>query len=170
MVVPLPAMAPVMLLPETAPIVQVKLEVELAFNTIFVLVPLQIVLVLGADTTGVGLTVTVIIYGVPIQVPDLEVGVTKYCTVPKVELFGFVKIWLIKSPEPAVAPVIPFEIVPIAQIKSLEAVAVSAILVVLPLQIVAVLAVVTTGIGLTVTLIVSGVPAHEPTEEVGVTI
>jgi hypothetical protein len=39
-----------------------------------------------------------------------------------------------------------------------------------PLQIVAVLAVVTIGAGLTVTVIVYGTPVHEPVEEVGVTI
>ena len=39
-----------------------------------------------------------------------------------------------------------------------------------PLQTVAILAVVTTGAGLTVTVIVYEVPTHDPANEVGVTI
>lgn len=58
------------------------------------------------------------------------------------------------APVPGVAPVIPPVIVPIVQLKVLAAVATSAILVVPPLQMAAVLAVVTTGVGLTVTVIV----------------
>jgi hypothetical protein len=58
------------------------------------------------------------------------------------------------DPVPAVAPVIPPVIVPIVQENVLAALAVSPILVAVPLQMVAVLAVVTTGVGLTVTVIV----------------
>jgi hypothetical protein len=39
-----------------------------------------------------------------------------------------------------------------------------------PLQVVAVLAVVTTGFGFTVTVMVKGAPAHDPVVAVGVTI
>jgi hypothetical protein len=74
------------------------------------------------------------------------------------------------GPEPALAPVIPPETVPIVQVKVLAAVAVRLMLVAVPLHIIAVFAVVTEGIGLTVTVIVYGVPGHDPVTEVGVTI
>jgi hypothetical protein len=57
-------------------------------------------------------------------------------------------------PDPAVAPVIPPVTVPIVQLNVLLAVDVSEMFVVPPLQIVALFAVVTTGLGLTVTVIV----------------
>ncbi len=58
------------------------------------------------------------------------------------------------APLPAVAPVMPPVTVPTVHVNVLAALAVSAILVAVPLQIVAVLAVVTTGLGFTVTVIV----------------
>ena len=58
------------------------------------------------------------------------------------------------APEPAVAPVMPPLMVPIVQLNVLAAVAVSAILVADALHIAAVFAVVTAGVGLTVTVIV----------------
>jgi hypothetical protein len=72
-------------------------------------------------------------------------------------------------PEPALAPVIPPVTVPTVKVKVLATVAVSPMFVVLPLQIVDVFAVVTFGVGLTVTVIVYTAPAHEPVEAVGVT-
>ena len=57
-------------------------------------------------------------------------------------------------PEPALAPVTPPVIVPIVQEKLLGAVALKLILILLPLQMMAVLGVTTTGIGLTVTVMV----------------
>jgi hypothetical protein len=55
------------------------------------------------------------------------------------------------------------------QLKVLAALAVRLILGPVPLQVLAVLAVVTAGVGFTVTVIVKGLPAQEPAVEVGVT-
>jgi len=74
------------------------------------------------------------------------------------------------GPEPALAPVILPVIVPMVQVKVLAIVAVKLILGLVPLQMVAVDEFVTTGLGFTVTVIVKGVPAHEPAIAVGVTI
>lgn len=77
---------------------------------------------------------------------------------------------MIVLPVPAEAPVIPPVIVPIVQLNVLGAVAASEILGLVPEQIAAVFAVVTTGVGLTVTVILYGVPAHEGVAvDVGVT-
>lgn len=73
-------------------------------------------------------------------------------------------------PFPALAPVIPPVIVPIVQAKVLEAEAVNGISVLVPLQIVFVFAVITSGTELTVTTIVTGEPAQPPPAEVGVMI
>jgi hypothetical protein len=69
-------------------------------------------------------------------------------------LLGFVSVCAIVLPLPPLAPVIPPVIVPMVQLKLLAALAVKPMLVALPLQMDAVLAVVTTGVGLTVTVIV----------------
>jgi hypothetical protein len=61
-------------------------------------------------------------------------------------------------------------IVPTVQLNELAAEAVNEILGSVPLQIVAVLAVVTEGFGFTVTVIVYGVPAQFPAVAVGVTM
>ena len=72
---PEPAIAPV-IPPVFVPMVQVKsLEAE-AVNAIFGLVPLHMVAVFVFVTAGFGCTVTVIVDGVPAQVPVIEVGVT----------------------------------------------------------------------------------------------
>jgi hypothetical protein len=121
----------------------------------FVAVALHIVAVLAAVTTGVGLTVTVIVYTGPGHaVLAVDVGVTRYWTVPAVALEGLVSVCAIVEPLPALAPVIPPVIVPIVQVNVLAALAVNAIFVGVALQIVAVLAVVTAGVGLTVTVII----------------
>jgi hypothetical protein len=77
-----------------------------------------------------------------------------YWTEPAVLLLGFVRIWLMVLPEPALAPVIAPVMVPIVQANVLGAVAAKEILGFVPLQVDAVLAVVTAGVGLTVTVIV----------------
>jgi len=64
----------------------------------------------------------------------------------------------------------PPVIAPIVQVKLLDIEAAKPILGLVPLQIVAVLGVVTVGFGLTDTVIVKGTPAHEPVVDVGVTI
>jgi hypothetical protein len=82
------------------------------------------------------------------------VGVTIYCTVPVALLLGLFKVWAIDAPDPALAPVMLPVIVPTVQVKVLGAEAVNAIFVAVALQITAVFAVVTTGVGFTVTVIV----------------
>jgi len=74
------------------------------------------------------------------------------------------------APLPALAPVIPPVTVPIVQAKVLGAVAVKAIFGLVPLQILAVDAVVIAGLGLTVTVMVNGDPTQPPVVAVGVTI
>ena len=62
----------------------------LAVKLMFVLLPLQILFVLAVVTAGAGLTVTVIVYAAPAHEFVVEVGVTRYCTVPAIELLGLV--------------------------------------------------------------------------------
>ena len=64
----------------------------LAVNDILVEVPLHIVLVAALETTGIGLTVTVIIKEVPMHEPPVDVGVITYSTVPVSELLGLVSV------------------------------------------------------------------------------
>ncbi len=73
------------------------------------------------------------------------------------------------APELAIAPVMLPVIVPIVQAKLLGVPDVNEIFGLVPLQILFVAALVTVGIGLTVTVIVKAVPEHEPVVEVGVT-
>jgi hypothetical protein len=153
MVLPLPADAPVML-PVTVPIVHVKVLEVLADNARLGLVLLQIASVAELVTTGLGLTVTVIVNGEPAHPPVVEVGVTIYCTVPAVELLGLVRVWLMVPPLPAVAPVIPPVMVPIVHAKFAGALDVSVIPVPVPVQIAAVAELVTAGVGFTVTVMV----------------
>ncbi len=136
----------------------------------FVLPPLQMLLVAEFVTAGAGFTVTTIVSGAPAQEPSVEVGITMYGTVPATVLLGLLKAWLILVPEPARAPVILPVIVPNVQLKLLAIPAVKETLVLFPLQIMAVALVVTIGLGLTVTVIVNPEPAHEPPVDVGVTI
>ena len=84
----------------------------------------------------------------------VEVGVTRYCTVPVVVLLGLVSVWSMMFPDPALAPVMPPVIVPIIQVKVLGMEAVKIIFDSVPLQVVAVAEVVTAGAGLTVTVMV----------------
>ena len=72
-------------------------------------------------------------------------------------------------PDDALAPVIPPVFVPKLQAKELGTEEVNAMLVAAPLQTDAVLAVVTAGLGFTVTVIVYAGPAQEPVVAVGVT-
>jgi hypothetical protein len=141
--------------PVIVPTVHVNVLAALAVNAILVAVLLQIAAVLAVVTAGVGLTVTVMVYGAPGHVVlAVDVGVTIYCTVPAVALLGLLSVCAIVAPDPAVAPVMPPVTVPTIQVNVLAALAVKAILVAVLLQIAAVLAVVTAGVGLTVTVIV----------------
>lgn len=86
-------------------------------------------------------------------------------------MLGLLSVCAMELPDPAVAPVMPPVVVPIVHVNVLAVLAVSPMLVALPLQIAAVLAVVTTGVGLTVTVIVYGLPGHAgEAVDVGVTI
>lgn len=169
MVGPDPAVAPV-IPPLIVPMVQLKVLAAVAVSAMLVAVPLQIAAVLVVVTAGIGFTVTVILYGVPAQ-PGVvvDVGVTTYCTEPGVALLGLVSTWLIVGPLPAEAPVMPPLIVPRVQAKVLGVVAVRETLGFVPLHVLAVAAVVTTGLGLTVTVSVNGVPV-QPDGELGVII
>jgi hypothetical protein len=133
-VVPDPAVAPVMP-PLMVPIVQLNELGALAVSAMFGLVPVQIELAAAFVTAGVGLTVTVIVYGCPAQPPVVAVGVTIYCTVPAVVFDGLTSVWLMVLPPPAVAPVIPPLIVPIVHVKLLGTEAVNGIFVEVLLQI-----------------------------------
>jgi hypothetical protein len=85
----------------------------------------------------------------------VDVGVTRYSTVPAVALLGLVSVCAIVLPEPALAPVIPPAIVPIVHANELGAVAVKGIFVAVLLQIAAVAGTpVIAGVGSTVTVIV----------------
>jgi hypothetical protein len=89
---PLLADAPVML-PVIVPIVHAKLPGTLDVKANAGLVPLQILVVnIPLVITGLGLTVTVIVYGEPPHEAVVEVGVTIYCTVPAAVLLGLVNI------------------------------------------------------------------------------
>jgi hypothetical protein len=74
------------------------------------------------------------------------------------------------DPFPGLAPVIPPVIVPMVHIKVLGIEEVNVIPGAVPLQIVVVAALVITGRGLTVTVIVKGWPVHKPAVALGVTI
>ena len=77
--------------PVIVPIIQAKLLGALDVKAILGPVPLQVLAVAGLVTIGVGLTVTVIVKSVPVHEPVVEVGVTRYSTVPADALLGFVK-------------------------------------------------------------------------------
>jgi hypothetical protein len=77
---------------------------------------------------------------------------------------------LIVAPEAADAPVIEPVFVPNVQAKLLAALAVNAMLGLVPLHVLAVFEVVTAGVGFTVTVILVAAPTHEPPVEVDVTI
>jgi hypothetical protein len=168
MVLPEPALAPV-IPPVMVPIVQENVLAVLAVKLMFGLFPLHTVAMFAVVTTGVGFTVTVIVKAFPTQEPVVEVGVTRYWTVPAAELLGLVSTWLIVVPELALAPVIPPVMAPIVHANVLGVLAVNVIFGDVPLQVLAVAAFVTTGLGFTVTVIVKAAPAHEPVVDVGVT-
>jgi hypothetical protein len=74
------------------PIVEVNVLATLAVKAILGPVPLQVVAVDAVVTVGDGFTVTVIVYGAPVQLPVVDVGVTTYSTVPAVVLLGLVRV------------------------------------------------------------------------------
>lgn len=151
--VPDPAEAPV-IPPVMLPIVHANELPAVAVNGRFGLVPLHMAVAGLLLTAGVGLTVTVMVKGAPGQPPAVDVGVTIYSTVPAVVLLGLVSVWLIVLPALATAPVIPPVILPIVQMNELGVVAVSGMFGPVPLHVLAVGALVTEGVGNTVTVAV----------------
>lgn len=143
---PEPGVAPV-IPPVIAPTVHVNVLAALAVRAIFVAVPLQIETLSVVVTTGVGCTVTVIVYAGPWQAPAIDVGTTIYSTVPGVALPGLLRVCDIVGPLPALAPVIPPVMLPMVQVKVLAELAVNNIAVVVLSQMEAELGVVTTGVG-----------------------
>ena len=85
------AEAPV-ILPVMLPKVQAKLLAILEVRAILGLVPLQLLAVAVLVMAGDGLTETVIAKTGPTQLPVIEVGVTRYCTLPAEVLLEFVKV------------------------------------------------------------------------------
>ena len=85
------AVAPV-IPPVILPMVHAKLLAILEVRAILGLTPLQLLAVAVFVTAGEGLTETVIVKAGPTQLPVIEVGVTRYCTLPTVVLLGFVKV------------------------------------------------------------------------------
>jgi hypothetical protein len=170
MLAPVPADAPV-IPPVIGPTVHAKVLGVVAVRLMLAPDPLHVFVVGRLVITGVGNTVTVamILNGDPTQ-PLAETGVTIYSTVPEDVVLGFVNTWLITLPEPAVAPVIPPVTVPIVH-ENVEAVlADNGIFGLPPLQILVAGGVVITGFGLTVTVILIGVPGQPPVVDVGVTM
>jgi hypothetical protein len=100
------------MLPETVPMVQLKLLGIFAVRGTFRVLPLQTDAVERIVITGAGKTVTVTVNTFPEQVPEPETGMTRYSTVPFV-VPGLVSVWDIVDPVPAVAPVMPPVIFPI---------------------------------------------------------
>ena len=84
-------------------------------------------------------------------------------------MLGFVRVWLIGVPEPALVPVIPPVMVPIFQEKELAAEAVKAKDWATPLQTLEVTALVTAGLGFTVTVTVKELP-KQPAALTGTTV
>lgn len=82
----------------------------------------------------------------------MDTGITMYSTVPVAELLPLVNVCTIDVPDPSATPVIVPDVVSPAQLNVLDTVAVRGIFTVPPLQIVSVLALVTAGVGLTVTV------------------
>jgi hypothetical protein len=77
-VAPPEALAP-LILPVMVPIVQVNVLAAVAVRAMLVAVALHMVAMFEVVTAGVGLTVTVMVYGVPAQAGEVvEVGVTIY--------------------------------------------------------------------------------------------
>ena len=74
------------ILPEIAPIVQLKLLGTVAVREYAGLVLLHVATLVGV-ITGSGFTLTVMDVALPLQPCD-EVGVTRYCTVPATVLAG----------------------------------------------------------------------------------
>jgi hypothetical protein len=80
------------MLPVIVPIAQANVLGALDVNVIFGPVPLQVLAVVALVTAGFGFTVTVIVYAGPAHEPVVEVGVTRYSTVPAAMLPGLVNV------------------------------------------------------------------------------
>jgi hypothetical protein len=146
--------------PVIVPIVQLKfVPVTVLVRGRLTAVALHIVVKPAVATLGEGLTVTTTLVAAPGH--EFAVGVTMKVTDPAV-VPELVSIWAIVAPDEAVAPVIPPETAPTVQLNVLPATLLNnAIFVVPALQIVVGPNVVTFGVGLTVTTMLTGRPEHE---------
>jgi hypothetical protein len=156
--------------PIFVPIVHAKLLGADAVSVRLGLTPLQVLAVELFVTSGIGFTVTVMFDAAPTQFVPVAVGVTIYTILPAVELLGFVRSWVIAGPAAAEAPLIVPVFVPRDHAKVLATLDVRVIPGLVPLQVLAVLELVTAGAGFTVTVIFKGAPTHELAVDVGVTI
>ena len=133
---------------------------------------LQITAVM-ALIAGLGLTVTVIVNGVPVQLPDL--GVTEYVAVSGPLVLLVSVPLMLAAFVPAEPPEIPastvgadhVKVVPEGMIPSVPSTGLTVKL--LPLQMAGV-KLFTAGIGLTVTVTVKSFPVHGPSGDTGVTV
>ena len=162
------ALAPVME-PVLVPRVQAYELATEDDNVILGLPPLHTDAVVVFEMAGVGFTVTVIVVGDPTQLPVVEVGVTTYSIEPATALLGLDNVCEIVAPELALAPVMEPVFVPSVQAYELAAEDDKEMFGFPTLHTDAVVAVVTDGIGFTVTVIVVGEPTQLPVVEVGVT-
>ena len=96
--------------------------------------PLQIAAGAWSAIVAFGCTVTSITCDGPTHDPAIDVGMTMYCTGPA-ELPGLFNVCVIEDPDPLDSPVMPPVTVPIVQVKLLGVLAVSAMLVAVPVQI-----------------------------------
>ena len=95
----------------------------------------------------------------------------RYTTLPAVLLLGLINVCIILLPLPAASPVIPPATGPNVQLKLLGVDAVKAKAVLLVVQIVSVvIALVTTGVGFTVTVKLVALPTQLPPVDVGITL
>ena len=122
--------------------------------------PLQTIMLFALVIVGAGRTSTVIVCGLPVQFPDVEVGVTVYvtvCTTVVVLLIVLLKVllvWLV-----VLSPVV-FGLLVAFQTYVEGTLLVNGIFTAVPLQIVALFALVITTPGFTVIVTVIGVPTQ----------
>jgi hypothetical protein len=169
MALPLEALAPVML-PVLVPKVQAKVLPALAVRLRLGDAPLQVLDVVLLVSVGVGFTVTVTLVAAPAQEAGaFVVGVTAYTIEPAVASLGLVNTWSRLLPLEALAPVMVPVLVPNVQAKVLPALAVKLKFGLAPLQVLAVVLLVSVGVGFTVTVTLVAGPAQEPVVLVAVT-
>lgn len=112
--------------------------------------------------TGVGLIVTLTVCDEPAQLPPVEVGVTVYTTTSLLPVVLVIVLLMVLVVCVVVLSPVVFGLFAATQVNVEATFAVSGMLTVCPLQIVADDALVMTGTGFTVTVAVIGAPGHVP--------